>query len=238
MHESIDPVVQCLNSIGSDETVLVEAVGSPGSGKTFLSELLEEALDESARTCMHHRIDSYGSTRTLQFVKKSLLILPAIIRCPALVGLSIRPVRLFPTVNRFQKLRVAFNFLLILSIVRSNLGKSSTFLFDQGLMQCFWSCCFRQCGNISATQREMLAEYVETVRNFLSINRIVVVFVSADLSNVGERLINREVRGSSTVDGSDFRSLVESESVSNSLRDILISKSKQLPALSIIDIPN
>ena len=122
--------------------------------------------------------------------------------------------------------------------MRCNLGNSSTFLFDQSLMQCFWSCCFRQCENISATQREWLAEYVETVRNFLSINRIVVVFVSADLSKVGEGLINREVKGSSTVDGSDFRSLVRSESVSNLLRDILISKSNQRPALSIIDTPN
>ena len=121
--------------IGSSHRVVIEAFGTPGSGKSYFSHDLFTRASENDEYLVYHSIDQYHKNRLLRIISKLSVILRSCWYRWDLFRVAFRIIFSFGGVKFLKRLKLIFNLLLIFSVIQLRSEKDSPILFDQGIFQ-------------------------------------------------------------------------------------------------------
>ena len=195
--------------IGSSHRVVIEAFGTPGSGKSYFSNDLFRRASENDEYLVYHSIDQYHKNRLLRIISKLSLILRSCWYRWDLFRAAFRIIFSFGGVKFLKRIKLIFNLLLIFSVIQLRSKKGGPILLDQGIFQALWSCCYYQQLSIGAKQIDFLRLLINQLIECLDIKLLLIVYVSASKEVIVNGLETRFIKGNSEL---------------NSLKDDLIEK--------------
>ena len=124
--------------------VVVEAIGLPGSGKTHNVSRLLQLLQKKEVVFTEHNIDKVAETRTREILKKAAVILSTFLDLTRLLRPIFGVLRQFPSGSKLRRLKVAFNFFYIISIIINGKRSEGPLILDQGFFNLYGQYYFLQ----------------------------------------------------------------------------------------------
>ncbi len=174
---------------GAAASLRVEFLGLPGVGKSTLSHRVAAHLAAAGRLVSQ---SSYELAHDVgpgpRRWRKSIHVIAELLRHPIAAWRAARAVQRTTQPDLSTRLRLWFNWLLVLDLGRAASRRQGVHLFDQGILQAIWS--------IALEDRDEAALSLLAAPAARSALPDLVVVVDADLDVVAKRLDRRQGRDS------------------------------------------
>ena len=223
--------------IGSSHRVVIEAFGTPGSGKSYFSHDLFTRASENDEYLVYHSIDQYHKNRLLRIISKLSVILRSCWYRWDLFRVAFRIIFSFGGVKFLKRLKLIFNLLLIFSVIRLRSEKGSPILFDQGIFQALWSCCYYQQLSIGPKQIDFLGFLINQLIECLDIKLLLIVYVSASKEVIVNGLETSLVKGSSELNSLKDDLIEKGICATSNMKNIINEIVDSNPKIKLIEIP-
>lgn len=173
--------------------VVVEFVGLPGVGKSYITRLVVARLAErgvaasSQALQINHELEPWR-----RVLHKVALCAGEFLRDPAGAARAVRTLARSDQESRVDVARLSYNWLFLSGLIRRARGRGGVEILDEGMIQLVWSIAFA--GGEGAV-RDCAAVLLADPARAVALPDVVVL-VDAPLDRVGERLAERGTRAS------------------------------------------
>ena len=187
---------------------IVEFFGMPGTGKTYITKKLSSKNKDKQK--YFHMIDVYGKYSFTRKLRKTLSLWIYFFNLNIFFNL-IKIVSFFPELKFSKKIKILFNFLLIISVILRN-NNSKEIFFDQGIFQSFYSCFFYSNNfPLSMEEKKALKNFISKLTKKLMVERFEInhLLVSDDV--IKNRIRNRSNKGTSPINKLNSETYIKSK---------------------------
>lgn len=224
-------------SVSGDNRVVIEAVGTPGTGKSHVCDWLIKKNIEP-RIEAYHSIDGYPRLKLARTLLKARMIFYILATDISIVIAVSRVLYCFSGLAARQILRNWANMLLIACVTKRGMKKKHSTLFDQGLIQAIWSLYYHGKGIKNHIGINELSENMVSLFGRLGISRLMVIHLMASPSLISERLQRRRVRGSSPMNQLTEERLEQGLAADRAVRNLLINLEHSKMQITVLRIKN
>lgn len=187
-----------------DDVTIMEFYGLPGSGKSYLSQLvtLQQKYQGLSIGDTVPRVLSYG--RVMRMLLKLPLVFGAVLRGKRTSLARIQGFCSSASISTYLKTKV--NLLFLEGAIKRDLQDTELVVLDQGLAQALWSRYFgAKCDAAENPERSL-----QTAIDYIGATRYIFVKITANLDVIEDRIENRTNKAS-RLDGSWSRLSREAE---------------------------
>jgi len=209
-----------------NNSCLIEFVGLPGVGKSYLLDHLASELASTGYK-LYVPVALVSKQRTRRVLSKLSLVLRFSFCNPVIFIILVK------AFGRRTHYRLFFNWLFVLASIQKMRGFSYG-LLDQGIVQAIWSCQYRGVNIIA----ELISIAISRAIRKAGITQIIIVEVYADIKYHSKWLYARENGQSPLEDASPCRLKNLSESISTALETFKELKLEKHFAIEIISYQN
>lgn len=213
-----------LHSNHLKKATVIEFFGMPGSGKTHITKLLCCSLEEKGYLVSCLPVSTAQKSRWLRVFLKSRLILMQVSSNPASIASIWKLINLYEIHSISKKLKLLFNLSFIVSMSIKQLQNHDVVVFDQGIMQALWSNSYH---SNSSPRPEVLIPQLTSLLAQISASQHIVVQLSTLKDRLKKRLIAREFKGTSPIDGTDDSKLAKGLLIKNECERVLTELCKK-----------
>jgi len=227
----------CEKYCSDDLLQVVEFFGTPGVGKTYLSDTSYEYLRSSINFTISKLPVNVGKMRRLNRVMtKMVSIFYIIVVVPSVILSVARLVGIFYSKRDHIFVKLVFNLLYVLGIIRFYKNKNQLLLMDQGIFQSIWSCIFYS--DRTEYNPNLTTSLLLSIFSKIGSPKFLMVHVDAEEDNIKIRLSNRSIKGTSPLNTLNRKVIKRGLSATIAARDLLDYVAKKAPLFEIVDFAN
>ena len=221
----------------SDSFQVVEFFGTPGSGKTHLSDIAYRKLNKNATDVVSKLSVTIGKISSMKrVIIKIFFVCYLIIINFGIVLNIIKLVREFHSKVDYILIKLLFNFLYVVGIIRFCKNHNQISIMDQGISQSIWSCIFH--GNNVNYNCEAASLLLLTILSKIKSTNLLVVHVNVEIDKIEARLKTRKNKGTSLLNFGNDKIIRKGVETTIKSRNFLDHVSSHTPSFSIVDCTN
>ena len=215
---------------------VLEFFGTPGSGKTYLSELAYKRLNNSSNVVNKLSIDIGKMISIKRIIYKIFFIFYIIVVNFSVVLNAIQLVRLFHlNVNPIMG-KLLFNLLYVIGYIQFFKNHNQLLIMDQGFSQSIWSCIFH--GNNKKFNFDIASSLLIKIFSKIKLKNIYVAHVKAEIDKIELRLTTRSIKGNSDLNSGNHKIIKKGVKTTKLARNFLDYVSIHRPSFFIQDCIN
>ena len=230
---NLKTIIDMIKSSKENDLILIEAFGMPGSGKSYLTGKVHKENEEYF--CLH-TIDFYQQSRILRVIYKMYIIFFELTLQPDLYRSAGNLLSNFNSLNFKNKMKLMFNFLYLISIIKRKFRSKKILILDQGIFQGLWSCHFYNNG-ITANKDDILST-INKIISKLGVDKMLVINIITDEKKITSRIKNRTMKGNTKLNINKAESLEKGFMANNFVCKYLKKLNITSDSIKIIDIQN
>ena len=220
----------------SENFKVIEFYGTPGSGKTYLSNLLHNELKKNRVESNRLQV-AIGGEYLIKRVLMKLWFALYMLLFNFEVFLDIfRLTKSFHNRHSVIAIKLIFNWLYILGIIQFFKKKKVILILDQGVSQALWSNYFHT-NDADINSKKVLSE-VELILSKLDIGSMLIINVSTDEEKIKMRLNSGLFKGTSLLNTGDFNIIKKGINTTKNVKNLLNKVSRNVDFVSISDLIN
>ena len=223
--------------VSSSGRVAIEAFGTPGAGKSYLSHDLFTQVIENDEYLAYHSIDQYHKNNLLRTISKLSLILKSCWYRWSFFSIAFRIIFSFGGLKFLRRIKLSFNLLLIISVIQLRSKKGSPIILDQGIFQALWSCYYYQQFSIGPKEKDVLRLLIIQLIECLDIKLLLIVYVSASKEVIVNGLKTRLIKGRSELNSLKDDLIERGMCATSNMIDIINDIADSNPKIKLIEIP-
>jgi hypothetical protein len=215
----------------------LEFFGTPGSGKTYLSNLLYKQLSKDGVRGVNRLPVDVGNMGAIKRIFiKIVIIFYLLIASPSIALGIVKLVSGFHSKNDRIFLKLAFNLLYVIGAMQFCKKYNQIVIIDQGIFQAVWSCIFH--GNKKDFNFDKILSILLMILSKVKITNLIVVRVSATDDNIKIRLKIRKIKGNSLLNTGDKKMIEKGIKTTTKTKEFLDYAAKNTSLFSITDFNN
>lgn len=214
--------------------LILEFFGTPGSGKTFISQKIALILKENGFEVSDRAINILKSPFSYRIGLKTLMVLKSLLLDTKTVA-SITPIILYHQHrNLIISIKLLYNWFFLIGLMRSELKNNDIVILDQGFGQAYWSTLFhgQGCPGI-----DLDIKLFDIILKSITCASLKIIHVQASESSVRRRLTER-INGESPLDRDQSGNWVKAAEVLTKSRALLELVCTQNINLEIMEFDN
>ena len=199
----------------NDKNVLVEALGCPGVGKSYVCGNYADEAFYKGLPIHYHSIDKYPRGWGCRMLYKLGLIVRYLGFESGVVRSCVKTVCCFKYLKIRHQFKVLLNLLLISAVIMRHRRRSTVLLLDQGIAQAIWSCLYYHIGEVDSVFISKVQTNIVDLLVYIGLDQLSILYVSADESTIVSRLSSRGNHGTSPLDKLQASALSKGLEVTN-----------------------
>ena len=215
---------------------VLEFMGTPGCGKTHLSEITYKWFQN--KPTIVNRLSIYiGKMSFLKrVISKTFFVLFLIVMNSGSALNVIKVIRQFHFKIDRIFIKLSFNLMYVIGVIRFCKNKNQILIMDQGISQSIWSCIFH--GNNANFNSENASSILITIFSKIRLDNLLAVHVRAELEKIKFRLGTRLMKGTSPLNSGKPELIRKGVQTTLKTRDVLDKVSRHAALLTIVDVRN
>jgi hypothetical protein len=220
-----------------DSFQIVEFFGTPGSGKTYLSDVAYKKLNKNATNGVSKLSIDIGKMSPMKrVIIKIFFILYLMVINFGVVLDVIKLVKEFnPKVDRIL-IKLVFNFLYVVGVMEYCKNSNQILIMDQGISQSIWSCIFH--GNNVNYNCETASSLLLIIFSKIKSASFLMIHVNVETDKIEARLKTRKIKGTSLLNSGNHKMIIKGVETTIKARNFLDHISGHTPSFSIVDCTN
>jgi Cdc6-like AAA superfamily ATPase len=223
-----------ISSSAQGKRKIVECFGTPGVGKTYVSNQLSDAFRKDAINFSRLPIDLASFSRVRRILFKIWLIFYLVLFERKIVSIVNSLVNAYRLNHLGHRIKLFFNWLYLCAIIRSESQAFEVVLLDQGIGQALWSNSYY--GRLVISYDEV-SSLLDELLVILSIDSLFVLHVGADSNKIESRLLSRE-KGNSPLDKKGTQFLQRGTNITDQTLFVLNNLERKCSALEVVNVDN
>ena len=221
----------------SDSFQVVEFFGTPGSGKTHLSDIAYRKLNKNATDVVSKLSVTIGKIGSMKrVIIKIFFVFYLIIINFSIVLNIIKLVGEFHSKVDCILIKLLFNFLYVVGMIRFCKNHNQISIMDQGVSQSIWSCIFH--GNNVNYNCETASSLLLIIFSKIKLTNFLMVHVSVETDKIEARLKTRRIKGTSLLNSGNNKMIRKGVETTIKARNFLDHVSDHASSFSIVDCAN
>jgi hypothetical protein len=221
----------------NDSFQVLEFFGTPGSGKTHLSNIAYRKLNKNTINVVSKLSVAIGRMNPVKrVIIKIFFILYLMVINFSIVLNVIKLVREFHSKADRILIKLAFNFLYVVGVMEFCKNHNQILIMDQGVSQSIWSCIFH--GNNPNFNFDIASSLLITILSKIKLNNLLVIHVKVEIDKIEMRLTTREIKGTSSLNTGEKKIIRKGVEATIKTRNFLDHVSSHTPSFSIVDCVN
>lgn len=236
---SIDSIVSSISVfVESERYTVVEACGTPGSGKTYWSSRLKKNACANNVEFNYHSIDQYSVLLWKRAFIKLGIIIRMLLGEYRILTTIVSLISCVQHLNLKTRFKLSFNLMLICSVILERRDISIPLLLDQGILQIVWSCFYYSKQSLSEAEITRLEAKFYKLLSYLRVDHLLVLDIRAQENIVVDRLITRENKGTSELNSLLDKHIKKGFQASDELRKFLVRIEHNCRKIKIFRVTN
>ena len=216
----------------SDSFQVVEFFGTPGSGKTFLANILYNQVNLNSEMEALKYSSDIGKMPTLKrVIVKMVIVFYLLIVSPCTLINIVKFVKVFHHRNNKVLIKLVFNFIYVVGLILFCKKYNKILIMDQGITQAVWSCIFH--GDNSSFNTDNASNFLIIIFSKIKITNLLMVNLKVSKENIKSRLHTRKVKGTSILNTEDEKILDKGINTSLEALEFFSNISKNISFFSI-----
>jgi len=221
----------------SDSFQVIEFFGTPGSGKTHLSDIAYRELNKNTINVVSKLSVAIGRMNSIKrVIIKIFFILYLMVINFSVVLSVIKLVREFNSKADRILIKLVFNFLYVVGIMKYCKNNNQILIMDQGISQSIWSCIFH--GNNVNYNCETASSLLLIIFSKIKLTNFLMVHVSVETDKIEARLKTRRIKGTSLLNSGNDKIIRRGVETTIKARNFLDRVSSHTSSFSIVDCTN
>jgi hypothetical protein len=221
----------------SDSFKIIEFFGTPGSGKTHLSDIAYTELNKNTINVVSKLSVAIGRMKSIKRVILKMFFVFYLIVTNFGVALNvIKLVRQFHFKEDCIFIKLSFNFLYVIGIIQFCKNYNQILIMDQGVSQSIWSCIFH--GNNANFNFDIASSLLIKILSKIKLKNLLVIHVKVEVDRIEVRLKTREIKGTSSLNSGNKKTITKGVETTIKARRFLDHVSRDMAFFSILDCVN
>lgn len=221
----------------SDSFQVIEFFGTPGSGKTHLSDIAYGKLNKNTVNVVSRLSVLIGRISTIgRVIIKIFFIFYLMVINFSVVLSVIKLVREFNSKTDRILIKLVFNFLHVVGIMEYCKNNNRILIMDQGISQSIWSCIFH--GNNESYNCETASSLLLIIFSKIKSANFLIIHVSVESDKIEARLKTRRIKGTSLLNSGNDKTIRRGVETTIKARNFLDRVSSHTSSFSIVDCAN
>jgi hypothetical protein len=221
----------------SDSFQVIEFFGTPGSGKTYLSDIAYGKLNKNTINVVSKLSVAIGRMSSIKRVTiKIFFILYLMVVNFSVVLNVMKLVREFHSKTDRILIKLVFNFLHVVGIMEYCKNNNQVLIMDQGISQSIWSCIFH--GNNVNYNCEIVSSLLLIIFSKIKSTNFLMVHVHVETDKIEARLKTRRIKGTSLLNSGNDKMVRRGVETTIRARNFLDHVSNHTSSFSIVDCTN
>jgi Cdc6-like AAA superfamily ATPase len=221
----------------NDSFRVIEFFGTPGSGKTHLSNIAYKKLNHNTIDVVNKLSIDVGKMNSVKRVIIKIFFVFYLIVINFSVALNvIKLVREFHFKADCILIKLSFNFLYVMGVMQFCKNHNQMLIMDQGISQSIWSCIFH--GNNANFNFDIASSLLIKILTKIKLNNLLVTHVKVEIDKIEVRLKTRGIKGTSLLNSGNKKIIRKGVETTIKARNFLDHVSRHMPSFSIVDCAN
>jgi Cdc6-like AAA superfamily ATPase len=221
----------------SDSFQVIEFFGTPGSGKTHLSDIAYRELNKNTINVVSKLSVAIGRMNSIKrVIIKIFFILYLMVINFSVVFSVIKLVREFNSKADRVLIKLVFNFLYVVGVMKYCKNNNQILIMDQGISQSIWSCIFH--GNNVDYNCDIVSSLLLKIFSKIKLNNLLMVHVHVETNKIETRLKTRKIKGTSLLNSGNDKMIRKGVETTIKARNFLDHVSDHASSFSIVDCAN
>lgn len=221
----------------SDSFQVIEFFGTPGSGKTHLSDIAYRELNKNTINVVSKLSVAIGRMNSIKrVIIKIFFILYLMVINFSVVFSVIKLVREFNSKADRVLIKLVFNFLYVVGVMKYCKNNNQILIMDQGISQSIWSCIFH--GNNVDYNCDTVSSLLLIIFSKIKLTNILMVHVHVETNKIETRLKTRKIKGTSLLNSGNNKMIRKGVETTIKARNFLDHVSDHASSFSIVDCAN
>ena len=221
----------------SDSFQVIEFFGTPGSGKTHLSDIAYRELNKNTINVVSKLSVAIGRMNSIKrVIIKIFFILYLMVINFSVVLSVIKLVREFNSKADRVLIKLVFNFLYVVGVMKYCKNNNQILIMDQGISQSIWSCIFH--GNNVDYNCDTVSSLLLKIFSKIKLTSLLMVHVHVETNKIETRLKTRKIKGTSLLNSGNDKMIRKGVETTIKARNFLDHVSDHASSFSIVDCAN